>query len=170
MKPTPVPLVSPRLPYTIALHVDRGSQHVVDIIDTAIVLGSVVLPGAENGVARHDELIMRILREVALDMLLNDFLVFFDNFLQCFGIETGIKLYLFLFLLGVEDFVEGRLWNLQHHVAEHLDQTAVGIIGKARVVAAFRQGLDAVIVQAEIENRIHHARHGKLRTRANADQ
>ena len=75
-----------------------------------------------------------------------------------------------LLLLGVEDFVERGLRNLQHDVAEHLNQPAVGIVGKARIVAALGQGFDALIVQAEIENRIHHAGHGKLRAGANADQ
>ena len=45
------------------LHVDRGAEHVVDIIDAAIVLGAIVLPGAEHGIARHHQLFARVLRE-----------------------------------------------------------------------------------------------------------
>ena len=41
------------------LHVDRGAEHVIDIVDAAIVLGAIVLPGAEHGVARHDQLLVR---------------------------------------------------------------------------------------------------------------
>ena len=111
-----------------------------------------------------------ILRKVALGVLLDDLLVFRDHFLQRLGIEIGIELGFFLLLLGVEHFVESRLRNLQHHVAEHLDQAAIGIVGKAWIVAALRQCLDALIVEAEIENRVHHARHGKLRARAHAYQ
>ena len=42
--------------------------------------------------------------------------------------------------------------------------------GKARIVAAFGQGLNALIVQAKVENGIHHARHGKFCAGANAYQ
>ena len=152
------------------LHVHRRAQIVRDVVNAAIVLGAIVLPGTEYCVARHDQLLVRILRKVALGVFLHDLLVFRDHFFQRFGIEVGIELRLFLLLLGVEDFVERRFRNLQHHVAEHLNQTAVGIVGKARVIAALRERFDALIVQAEIENRIHHARHGKLRARADAYQ
>ena len=117
------------------LHVDRGAEHVVgNIVDAAIVLGAVVLPGAEHGVARHDQLLVRILREVALGVLFDDLLVFLDDFLQRLGVEFGVELYLPLLLLAVEDFFELGLFDLEHDVAEHLNQPAVGVIGKARIV------------------------------------
>ena len=56
-------------------------------------------------------------------------LVFRDDFLQRLGVEIGVELGFFLFLLGVEDLVEPRFRNLQHHTAEHLDQAPVGIVG-----------------------------------------
>ena len=74
------------------------------------------------------------------------------------------------FFLRVEHFFERCLLDLQHDVAEHLDQAAIGIVGEARIVAALGQRLNALVVQAEIQNRVHHARHGKLRARAHAHQ
>ena len=117
------------------LHVDGGAEHVVDVVDAAIVLGAIVLPGAENGVARHDQLFVGILRKVALGVLLDDLLVLCDHFLQSFGIEVGIELCFLLFLLGVEDFIESVLLNFKHDVAEHLNQTAIRVVGEARIVA-----------------------------------
>ena len=51
------------------LHVDRGAQHVVNVVDAAIVLGAVVLPGTEHGIARHGELLVGVLGKVALGVL-----------------------------------------------------------------------------------------------------
>ena len=130
------------------LHVHRRAQHVIDSVDAAISLGALVLPGTEYRVARHHQLLVRILREIAFGMFLDYLLVFRDDFLQRLGIEVSIERGFFLFLLGVEDFFEFFFLNLQHHVAEHLDQAAVGIVGKARVVAALGQRLHALIVQA----------------------
>jgi hypothetical protein len=75
-----------------------------------------------------------------------------------------------LFLLGVEDFFKHRFLDVEHDVAEHLNQAAIGVVGEARIVGALGQRLDALIVQAEVEDGVHHAGHGKLRARAHADQ
>ena len=75
-----------------------------------------------------------------------------------------------LLLLAVEDFVEFVFLDVEHHVAEHLNQAAIGVISEARIVAELGKRLDALIVQAEIENRVHHAGHGELRARTHADQ
>ncbi len=75
-----------------------------------------------------------------------------------------------MLFLGIEYFIEGVFWDVQDDVAEHLDETAVGVGGETSIVAAFRQGLDALIVETEVEDGVHHARHGKFRTRAHAHQ
>ena len=152
------------------LHVDRGAQHVVDVVDAAIVLGAIVQPGAEHGVARHDQLLVRILRKLVLGVLLHDLLVFGDHFLQRLGVEVGVELGLLLFLLAVENFFERVLGNVEHHAAEHLDQAAIGVIGEARIVAALGQAFDRLVIQAEVEDGVHHAGHGELCARAHADQ
>jgi len=152
------------------LHVDGCTEHVVDVVDTAIVLGAVVLPGTEHSVASHDELFARILREIALRVFLDNLLVFNDHFLQVLGGQIRIKLCLALFLLGIEHFVERGLFDVEHDIAEHLDQTTVRVGGKPRIVAARRQRLDALIVQTKVENRVHHSGHGELGPRSDAHQ
>ena len=134
------------------------------------MLGALVLPGAKHGVARHHQLFTRILRKVALGVLLHDLLIFDDHFLQRFGVEIGVELGLLLFLLRVEHFVERRFLDVEHHIAEHLDQPAVRIGREPRIVAALGQRFHALVVQAKIENRVHHPRHGKLRARTHAHQ
>ncbi len=63
-----------------------------------------------------------------------------------------------------------RLLDIEDDVAEHLDEAAVGVIGEARVLGALGQSLDALIVEAEVQNRVHHAGHGKLCARAHGDE
>ena len=50
--------------------------------------------------------------------------------------------------------------NLKDHVAIHLDETSEAVIGETLVVGLSGESGDRGVVQAEIENRVHHARHG----------
>ena len=152
------------------LDVDGGAEHVIDVVHAAIVLGAVILPGAEDGVAGHHELIIRILRKINLGVLLDDLFVLGDDFLQGLGIEVGVKLGFLLLLLVVEDLFEVRLLDIENYVAEHLDEAAVGIVGEARVLGALGESLDALIVEAEVEDRIHHAGHGELCAGTDGDE
>jgi hypothetical protein len=62
------------------------------------------------------------------------------------------------------------LRNIEHHVAEHLDQAAIGVIGKAGIIAALGQRFDGLVVEAEVQNGVHHAGHGELCAGANRNQ
>src|SRR6516225_1967599 len=100
------------------LHIDGGTQEVVDIVDPAISFGAIVEPGAEDRVARHFKLLVGILWEVALGVLLHDLLVFGDDFLQGFGVEIGVELSFLLVLLSVENLFKSVLGNIEHHRTE----------------------------------------------------
>ena len=134
------------------------------------MLGAIILPGAEYGVASHHQLFVRILWEVALGMFLDDFLVFLDHFLQRLGVKIGVEMRLLLLLFRIKYFVKRGFRSLQYHVAEHLDKSPVGVGREARVVAAFGQRFHTLVVQSEIQDGIHHSGHGKLRARTNAYQ
>ena len=56
------------------------------------------------------------------------------------------------------------LLDTQHDVAIHLNEAAIAVPGKARVVRLLRQRFDRLIVQPEVQNRVHHARHRIART------
>jgi hypothetical protein len=60
--------------------------------------------------------------------------------------------------------------HAHHHVAIHLKESSVGIPGKSRVVRFPRDDFDHFIVHTEIENRIHHSRHGIASARAHRHQ
>ena len=66
--------------------------------------------------------------------------------------------------------VEIGFFNVEHHVAEHLDEAAVAVVGEPRIVALALQRQHGLIVQPQVEDSVHHARHGKLGARPHADQ
>ena len=86
------------------------------------------------------------------------------------GLKLVIELHLLALLDAVEDVLELLLGNIQHHVAEHLDQAAIGVIRKAGIAAALGQRFDGLVVEAEVQNRVHHAGHRELRARADGNQ
>ncbi len=75
-----------------------------------------------------------------------------------------------LLLAAVEDVLELVLRDLEHDVAEHLDEAAVAVVGEARVAALGLERLHRLVVQAQVQDGVHHAGHGELRAGAHADQ
>ena len=152
------------------MHIDGGSEQVIDVVNAPVSLRALVVPGAEDGISSHDELFARVLGKVPPDVLLDNFLVFLNHFLQSPGIELRVELSLLLFLLFVEDFVESEFGNLKNDIPEHLDETPVRIVSKAGIVASPGQRFHALIVEPEVEDGVHHSRHGELCPGAYADQ
>ena len=58
----------------------------------------------------------------------------------------------------------------QHHVAEHVEKTTVGVPGKGGVVGESGETLDGFLVQAQVEHGVHHSRHGDRRPGSNGQQ
>ena len=61
-------------------------------------------------------------------------------------------------------------FETHHHVAVHLHETAVGVPCEAGVARASGDGFDGLVVHAQVEDRIHHARHRGPGARAHRDQ
>ena len=64
--------------------------------------------------------------------------------------------------------VVGR--HAKHDLAEHLHEAAVRVPGEARIATLSRQALHGGVVDAEVEDRVHHARHREHRAGAHADE
>ena len=69
-----------------------------------------------------------------------------------------------------------KMWSNFFHVdvqrdfAEHLNEAAIAVVGEARIAALGREALGGLVVQAEVENGVHHAGHRKLRAGPHAEQ
>ena len=51
------------------------------------------------------------------------------------------------------------LLHAHDDVAVHLDETPIGVVGKPAVAGRFLEAHDSRVIQAEVEDRVHHARH-----------
>ena len=56
------------------------------------------------------------------------------------------------------------------HLAEHLDQPAVRVVGEPRVAGARREPGRGLVVQPEVEDRVHHPRHRHRGARPHGDE
>ena len=66
--------------------------------------------------------------------------------------------------------LEQVMADAQHHVGIHGDEAPIAVQGEAPVAGQLGQPLHRLVVQAQVQNRVHHARHGRPRARAHRHQ
>ena len=164
------------------LDVDGGAQIVGDLVLLAVEDGAVRVPGAEDGLLGETQLEQRVVREghlavnddlgvlLGVDVVDEDLLEGGDEVLEVVGVELGVELHALLGLLGGDGVLEELAGDAHDDVGEHLDETTVGVVGEARVVRLLGEALDGVVVEAEVEDGVHHAGHGERRAGADGDE
>ena len=60
--------------------------------------------------------------------------------------------------------------DAERDVGVHGDEAAVGVEDEALVAGALHEALGRGVVEAEVEDRVHHARHRRARAGADADE
>ena len=151
--------------------VDRGAEVVGDALLAAIERGALGVPRVEDGQHRHVELLARVLREVAAAVLGDQPLVCLDESLQVLGGQVEVVLGVALGLERVQRLGEHAGVDAQHRAAEHLQQPAIGVVREPLVAARdLRQALDRLVVEPDVEDGLHHPRHGELRARPHRHQ
>ena len=139
---------------------------------------AIVHPGPEHGADGAEQLIPGRLGELLADALLDQRLEADDQFLQVVDGQLGVfdVLMMAVVLQAVNHRLErvvvlvGTLLHAEHDVAVHLDEAAVAVPRKARVAGLGRERLDGLVVQPEVEDRVHHAGHRVARAGADRDQ
>jgi len=103
-------------------------------------------------------------------VLADDVLEGVDDGAQVVGVQVEVVLRA-LGLLGLLDRVlEVTALDVEHRLAEHLDQPAVGVPGEALAAGLLRQAMHGLVGQADVEHGLHHPGHGELGPRPDADQ
>ena len=74
------------------LHVDSGAPLVGDLVHLAVNVGTGVIPAAEHGLDRLDQLLVGILGEGTALVVLIDLLEDAHQFLQVVGSQVGVGL------------------------------------------------------------------------------
>ena len=150
--------------------VDGGAQVVGDALAPAVDAGALGVPGAEHGLDGHVHLGARVLGEVLAGLVAHDPLEGVDEAAQVVGGQFGVPFDAALGLEGVEGVGEEVAVDVEHRLAEHLDEAAVGVPREALVARHLGQADHGLVVEADVEDGLHHARHGELRAGAHGDQ
>ena len=152
------------------LDVDGRPDVIGDVVDAAVLDGAGVHPRSEDGVARHLQLLVRVLREFAARSGLDDLLVARNHVTERLLVEVGVESGANGFLDGFKLVLEHVLTDLQHDVPEHLDEAPVAVKCEAPVLRSGLQPLDGLVVQTQIQDGVHHAGHRELRARTHRDE
>ncbi len=151
--------------------VDGGAEVVGDLLAVAVVVGALAEPGAEDGLDREVELLVRIGRELLAGDRRDDLLVLGDEGLEVVDGEVGVLGVLaVLFLGGVERLVEVLGGGAHDDPAEHADEAAIGVPAEALVAREGDEAVEGLVVEAEVEDGVHHARHRELGAGADRDE
>ena len=150
--------------------VDRRSQVIRDLVRAAVDLRARRVPGVEDRANRARELLPRVLRERLARALRVDRREAFRQLAQVGGVELDILGDAAFVLQGCELPLEELAVDVVDDVPEHLDEPAVRVEGKALVVGRLGKPLDGVVVQAKVQDRVHHPGHRDRRSRADGHE
>ena len=152
------------------LHVDSGAPLVGDLVHLAVHVGTGVIPAAEHSLDSLDQLLAGILGERLALVVLVDLLEDGDQFLQ---VVSG-QIHVVGDALGLLHLVDLDLeQTLRHHhdnVCKHLHKAAVAVVGKTGVAGLLGQALNSLVVQAQVQDGVHHAGHGLTSAGTDGDQ
>ena len=152
------------------LHVHSGPPGIGDIVIPPVHVGPGVVPASEYRLDGSVELfpwiggeILPQLRPVFLFELLG-------QLLQVVRIQLDVVGDALFFLHLIDELFEIFLAHFHDHVGIHLDESAVAVPGPAGVPGHPGDGGDDLLVQAEVEDGVHHTRHGRPGAGAHGNQ
>jgi hypothetical protein len=152
------------------LDVHRGAEVLGDPVDLAVRLGARRLPGAEDGLDRAPELRLGLLREGVAGALLDQLLVIRDERPKRLGRELVVERDARLELGRVQQVLEVVDVDVEHDVAVHLDEAAVRVEREALVAAELGERADRSVVEAEVQDGVHHPRHREDRAGSDREE
>lgn len=152
------------------LHVDGGAPAVRDVVIHAVDVGAGVVPRTEDRLDRLEELFLRVGGEVFAELLLVLGLELLGELFEVFRRQLDVLRDALLFLHLVDELFKVFLADFHDDVGEHLDETAVAVVRPAGIARLFGDDFDDFFVEAEVEDGVHHARHGSARARTDGDE
>jgi hypothetical protein len=152
------------------LHVDGGAEVVGDVLPGAVGDGARAVPRVEHGLDRHAELSGRVLGERLAGLGQHHLLVPLHEVPQELGGDLGIVGHAGQSLGVLEQLVERGGVDAEHDSAEHGHEPPVGVEGEALVVGLSGQALHRLVVEAEVQDGVHHPRHRELGAGPHAHQ
>ncbi len=150
--------------------VGRRAPGVRVAVVIAVVHRTLAVPALEHGLDAQLKLLVGIHRERLPGVTLRQVHETLGATLPALGGHFGVGLGTHARALFLDDLLEFLARNIQHHLAEHLNQAAVQVPGEAHIVELLAHRLDRARRQAHVEDGVHHARHGLARPRTDGDE
>ena len=141
------------------LDVDRRARTVGDALLSAVEHRALGVPRVEDRSHRQLELLARVLWEGASRVVLDGRLERVDQAAQVVDAEVGVGGGVALLLELVEGVGEDLGLDAEHGGTEHLQQAAVGVHREPLVSALLGQTSDRLVVETDVEHRLHHPGH-----------
>ena len=113
---------------------------------------------------------MNVLRKRAAQFVLGDLAVLGDERLPVLGFHLGIGVEALVLLGDFERFLEQPVVDAEHDIRIHLDEAAVAVPREARVATDLGEPFDSLVVEAEVEDGVHHPGHRNPRAGADRNQ
>jgi hypothetical protein len=153
-------------------HVDGGAVgHGRGDLELApVVHRPLAAPGVEHRLDGDLQLLVGIGREGLAGVLVHHLQEALGDLGQVLGGQGHVVLHAGLVLHQLELGVEVFFRHAQGHLAEQLDEAAIGVVAEALVAGLGDEALQGVGVEAQVEDGVHHARHGHGGTRAHRHQ
>ena len=152
------------------LDVDRRAQIVFDLLAHAVRDRTRAVPTLEHRLDRTVQLVAWLLGERCAGRLLDGRLVVIAQRAQHRGRQLVVRRGPRLRLGGFERVLEQLAVDAEHDPAVHGDEATVRVERESLVVRHVRQTLDALVVQAQVEDGVHHSGHRELRAGSHAHE
>ena len=136
----------------------------------AVVDGPLAEPAGEDRLDREVELLVGVAREVAPGVLADDALELGRQGAQVVGAQVGVLFDAAGVLGSLEGVVEPLALHVHDDPPEHLDEAPVRVPAEALVAGQCDQPVEGLLVEPEVEDRVHHPGHGELGARADGDE
>ena len=156
------------------LDVDSRSNRIINLFLATIDDGALVVPRAENGSDCRVKLLMGILWELLTSLLNNVGLVIITKALQALSRDFQVFRYTELGFEVIEHMLKVVLGDVLvmirvSNIGQHHNEPTIGVVHKSRI-SNQRQGIYDLIVQAEVEDGVHHSWHRESCTTSNGQQ
>jgi hypothetical protein len=86
------------------------------------------------------------------------------------GAQLGIEAEAIILLGDLQRFLEAAVIEPEHDVRIHLDEAAIAVPGEAIIARGGGEADHRRVVEAEVEDGVHHARHRHARAGADRDE
>ncbi len=150
--------------------VHRRSPIVGDLVVAAIVDGALGMPRVEDGLNRAVQLHVDVLRERLVGLALDQRLEARDHVAPRRGVELRVGRDPAGTLRVGNDVFEAILRQVEHDARIHRDEAPVCVPREALVAGQFCESRDRLVVEPQVEDRVHHARHRRTRAAAHGDE